>query len=134
MVRVGNGISIPSFRGRFRTGFRMAIRYVGIMMVFMTPQVQIWMPAILALFGSLLVVVFTAWLNTKAVTAHIDGVDRKVTAQIEGLDKKVTAQIEALRAETRQGFAELRLDFHTEISQLARRVERLEEQRGLVRP
>jgi hypothetical protein len=104
------------------------------MMVFMTPQVQIWMPAILALFGSLLVVVFTAWLNTKAVTAHIDGVDRKVTAQIEGLDKKVTAQIEALRAETRQGFAELRLDFHTEISQLTRRVERLEEQRGLVRP
>jgi hypothetical protein len=70
------------------------------------------MPAILALFGSLLMVVFTAWLNTKALSA----------------------QIEALRAETRQGFAELRLDFHTEISQLTRRVERLDEQRGLVRP
>ena len=78
----------------------------------MTAQVQIWMPAILALFGSLLMVVFTAWLNTKALSA----------------------QIEALRAETRQGFAELRLDFHTEISQLTRRVERLDEQRGLVRP
>ena len=78
----------------------------------MTPQVQIWMGAILALFGSLLVVVFTAWLNTKALTA----------------------QIEALRAETRQGFAELRLDFHTEISQLTHRVGRLEEQHGLVRP
>ena len=93
------------------------------MLVFMTPQVQIWMPAILALFGSLLVVVLTAWLNTKALSA-----------QIEGVDKKLTAQIEALRTETRQGFAELRLDFHTEISQLTRRVERLEEQRGLVRP
>jgi len=34
----------------------------------------------------------------------------------------------------RQGFSDLRLDFHTEISQLTRRVERLEEQRGLVRP
>jgi hypothetical protein len=78
----------------------------------MPPQVQIWMPTILALFGTLVVVVFTAWLNTKALSS----------------------QIEALRAETRQGFAELRLDFHTEISQLARRVERLEEQRGLVRP
>ena len=78
----------------------------------MTAQVHIWMPAILALFGSLLMVVFTAWLNTKALSA----------------------QIEALRAETRQGFAELRLDFHTEISQLTRRVERLDEQRGLVRP
>ena len=84
------------------------------MLAFMTPQVQIWMPAILALFGSLLVVVLTAWLNTKALSA-----------QIEGVDKKLTAQIEALRTETRQGFAELRLDFHTEISQLTRRVERL---------
>jgi predicted PurR-regulated permease PerM len=81
------------------------------------------MPTILALFGSLLVVVFSAWLNTKALSA-----------QIEGVDKKLTAQIEALRAEMRRGFAELRLDFHTEISQLTRRVERLEEQRGLVRP
>jgi hypothetical protein len=78
----------------------------------MTAQVQIWMPTLLALFGSLLVVVISAWLNTKALSA----------------------QIEALRAEMRQGFAELRLDFHTEISQLTRRVERLEEQRGLVRP
>ena len=48
--------------------------------------------------------------------------------------KALSAQIEALRAEIRQGFAELRLDFHTEISQLTHRVERLEEQRGLVRP
>src|ERR1022692_4034115 len=64
------------------------------MLVFMTPQVQIWMPAILALFGSLLVVVLTAWLTTKALSA----------------------QIEALRAETRQGFAELRPGLHTEIS------------------
>ena len=87
------------------------------------PQVQIWMPAILALFGSLLVVVFSAWLNTRTLSAQIDGVD-----------KKLTAQIEALRAEMRQGFAELRLDFHTELSQLTRRVERLEEQRTLVRP
>jgi hypothetical protein len=78
----------------------------------MTAQVQIWMPTLLALFGSLLVVVISAWLNTKALSA----------------------QIEALRAETRQGFAELRLDFHTEISQSPRRMERLEEQRGLVRP
>jgi hypothetical protein len=78
----------------------------------MTAQVQIWLPTLLALFGSLLVVVFSAWLNTKALSA----------------------QIQALRAEMRHCFAELRLDFHTEISQSARRVERLEEPRGLVRP
>jgi hypothetical protein len=82
------------------------------MSLFMPVQVRIWMPTILALFGSLLMVVFTAWLNTKALSS----------------------QIEALRAETRQGFAELRLDFHREISQLTHRVERLEEQRSLVRP
>ena len=82
------------------------------MWVSMTAQVQIWLPTLLALFDSLLVVVFSAWLNPKFLSS----------------------QIEALRAEMRQGFAELRLDFHTEISQLARRVERLEEQRGLVRP
>jgi hypothetical protein len=95
---------------------------LAIMWVFMPAQVQTWMPTILALFGSLLVVVFTAWLNTKAISA-----------QIEGVDKKLTAQIEALRAETRQGFAELRLDFHKEISGLAHRVERLEEPRSLIR-
>ncbi|MGA2736801.1 MAG: hypothetical protein ABSG65_05055 [Bryobacteraceae bacterium] len=100
----------------------------------MPAQVQIWMPTILALFGSLLVVVFTAWLNTKALSAQIEGVDKKLSAQIEGIDKKLSAQVEALRAETRQGFAELRLDFHTDISQLTRRVERIEEQRSLVRP
>jgi hypothetical protein len=38
----------------------------------MTPQVQAWMPAVLALFGSLIVVAFTAWLNTRAVIAHVD--------------------------------------------------------------
>ena len=89
----------------------------------MLPQVQIWMPTILALFGTLVVVIFSAWLNTKALSAQIDGVD-----------KKLAAQVEALRAETKQGFAELRLDFYTEISQLSRRVERLEEQGALARP
>ena len=81
-----------------------------------------WMPAILALFGSLLVVLFSAWLNTRAVSYQIDAVD-----------KKLTAQMEALRAEMHQGFAELRLEFHKEISELSRRVERLEERLGLVR-
>lgn len=74
---------------------------------------QAWMPPILALFGSLIVVSFTAWLNTPAVSAQID----------------------ALRAEMGQGFADLELRLTMLISNLAHRVERLEEQRGgLVRP
>ena len=81
------------------------------------------MPAVLALFGSLVVVVITAWLNTKALTA-----------QIEAVRAEMMGQMNSLRAEMKQGFAELRLEFHKEISELSRRVERLEEQRGLVRP
>ena len=78
----------------------------------MNQQVQLWMPAILALFGTLITVVITAWLNTRAVTSQID----------------------AVRAEMKQGFAQQRLAFHKGFSELARRVERIEEQRGLVRP
>jgi hypothetical protein len=51
-------------------------------------DMNLWMPAILALFGSLIVVVLTSWTNTKALAGQID----------------------ALRAEVKQGFAELRLD------------------------
>jgi hypothetical protein len=73
---------------------------------------QQWMPAILALFGSLLVVVITAWLNTKALFSQID----------------------ALRAEMKQNHAELRLEINSKITTVEHRVERLEEQRGLFRP
>jgi hypothetical protein len=73
---------------------------------------QLWMPAILSLFGSLLVVVVTAWLNTKALSSQID----------------------LLRAEMKQMFAEFRLEIHANLTDLKHRVERLEEQRGLVRP
>jgi len=48
--------------------------------------------------------------------------------------RSLSSQIDALRAETRQGFAELRLEFHKEISALAQRVDRLEEQRAILRP
>jgi hypothetical protein len=77
----------------------------------MNEQVQLWMPAILALFGSLMVVVLTAWINTRMLSA----------------------QIEALRAEMKQGFAELELRLTRQILELDHRIERLEEQRGLIR-
>jgi hypothetical protein len=43
-------------------------------------------------------------------------------------------EIDALRAEMKQGFAELRLEFYQQFSELNRRVERLEEARGRARP
>jgi hypothetical protein len=89
----------------------------------MNPQLQLWMPAVLSLFGTLIVVVLTAWLNT-----------RMLSAQVESARSELRAEIGALRAEMKQGFAELRLEFHQQFAELSRRVERLEEVRGLVRP
>ncbi len=87
----------------------------------MNPQVQLWMPAVLSLFGTLIVVVLTAWLNT-----------RMLSAQVEVLRSELRGEMAALRAEVKQGFAELRLEFHTQIGELAHCVERLEQRVGLV--
>ncbi len=107
----------------------------------MNPQVQLWMPAILALFGSLIVVVVTGWLNTKALSAQIELVRAETTAlrtemraEMAALRAEMKGDMAALRAEMKQGFAELRLEFHKDMTELTGRVERLEELRGLVRP
>jgi hypothetical protein len=51
----------------------------------------------------------------------------------ERLGDKLGAQIEALRAEFKQQLAELELRLSKQILDLARRIERLEESRGLIR-
>jgi len=91
----------------------------------MNPQLQVWMPAILALFGSLIVVVLTAWINTRMLSPQIAAVDSRI--------ETVRSEVGALRAEMRQGFAELELRLTRQIMELDHRVERLEEQRGLIR-
>ena len=92
----------------------------------MNPQVQLWMPAGLALFSTLIVVVFTAWLNTRTMLAQLEAVRSEIGA--------VRSEIGALRSEFKKDLAELELRLTTQISGLSRRIERLEEQRGLVRP
>ena len=94
----------------------------------MNPQVQVWMPAVLSLFGTLIVVVLTAWLNTRMLSAQVDA----LRSELRGEMATVRGEMAALRAEVKQGFAELRLEVHTQISELAHRVERLEERVGLV--
>jgi hypothetical protein len=107
----------------------------------MNPQFQLWMPAVLSLFGALIVVVLTAWLNTRMLSAQVESVRAELRAEIGALRSELRGEIgmlraenAALRAEVKQGFAELRLEFHQEFTELNRRVERLEEVRGLVRP
>lgn len=80
------------------------------------------MPAILALFGSLIVVVLTAWVNTRTLSSQIE----TVNARIDANTNLLSAQIEALRSETKRGFAELELRLTKQIMELDHRVERLE--------
>jgi hypothetical protein len=100
----------------------------------MNPQLQLWMPAVLSLFGTLIVVVLTAWLNTRMLSAQVESVRAELRTEIGVLRAELRAEIGTLRAEMKQGFAELRLEFHQQLTELSRRVERLEEVRGLVRP
>jgi peptidoglycan/LPS O-acetylase OafA/YrhL len=76
----------------------------------MNPTLQIWLPPMLTLLGTLIAVVFAAWLSNRFMEAKID----------------------ALRAEMKQGFAELRLEFHTALSGFEHRPERVEERLGVV--
>jgi hypothetical protein len=55
---------------------------------------QQWMPAVLSLFGTLIVVVITARLNTKALSAQID---------------TVRSEIQVLRTEVKLALSEFRL-------------------------
>ena len=105
----------------------------------MNPQMQVWMPAVLSLFGTLIVVVLTAWLNTRMLSAQVEALRSELGAlrselrgEMAALRAEMHSEIDALRAEVKQGFAELRLEFHTQISELAHRVERLEDRIGLV--
>ena len=99
----------------------------------MNPQLQLWMPAVQSLFGTLIVVVLTAWLNTRMLSAQIESLRRELHAEIESTRRELHSEIEALRSEMKQGFAELRLEFHTQFSDLAHRFERLEDRPGFVR-
>jgi len=89
----------------------------------MGAQSQLWMPAVLSLFGTLVVVVLTAWLNTRMLSAQIDALRSEVRSEMRALEEHVGRQI-----------AELELRLTKQISERAHRIERLEETRGLVRP
>jgi Skp family chaperone for outer membrane proteins len=100
----------------------------------MNTQAQVWMPAVFSLFGTLIVVVFTAWFNTRALSAQIDALRSEYRAEMQALRAEMTGKIDSLRAEMKQSMAELELRISQQIADLTRRLERLEEARTLVRP
>jgi hypothetical protein len=80
----------------------------------MTDDLRIWLPPMLTLLGTLIVVVFTAWLNTRAVLAQVE----------KGMAE--------LRLELKTEIAQLRLEMRTEFGELKARVKALEERAGVI--
>lgn len=87
---------------------------------------------ILALVIETLVIACVLFGGWRAWTTWCDV--RSLADQMRLLESELGAKIEAARAENKQGYAELRLDFEQQFSSLRRRVERLEEARGSIRP
>jgi len=81
------------------------------------------MAAILVPF--LIVVVLSGWIGRRVLSARIAA----MCSEFGG----VRSETQSLRAEMRQGFAELELRLTKQIMELDHRIERLEEQRGLIR-
>jgi hypothetical protein len=87
----------------------------------MNQTVPLWAMAIApvaTLLGTMLIVMLGIYLQNRSN---------------ERLSEKLGAQIDALRAEFKQQLAELELRLTKQIMELAHRVERLEETRGLIR-
>lgn len=111
----------------------------------MGAQAPVWIPVIFALFGTLVVVVFTAWLNSRMLVAKVESVRAELSGKIDALRAEtngridalraeVSGKVDALRAEMKESMAELELRLSKQIMEVAQRVDRLEETRGLVRP
>jgi len=116
----------------------------------MSPRLQFWMPAVLSLFGTLIVVVFTAWFNTRALSAQMDALRAESKAELVAVRAEFKAELVALRgevsgfrgefnaelaalrgemgmlrAELKQAVAELELRLSKQILELTQRVERV---------
>ena len=70
------------------------------------------------LLGTMLIVMVGVFLQNRA---------------IESVRNELRAEMQALRAEFKQGLAELKVEVLTRIGDVEHRIERLEEQRGLIR-
>lgn len=78
----------------------------------MTDDLKIWLPPMLTLLGTSIVVVFTAWLNTRAVLAQIG------------------KEMADLRGELKGEVVSLRLEMRTDFAEVKSRVKALEERAG----
>jgi type VI protein secretion system component VasK len=96
----------------------------------MSLQSQVWVPVLLSLVATLIVVVLAAWWNARSLSDQMRMLESKLDARLDS----VRSEIQALRAEMKQSMAELELRLSKQIMEIGHRVDRLEETRGLVRP
>lgn len=57
---------------------------------------MVWLPPMLTILGMLIVVVFTAWLNTRAVTATIDTGVAVLNGRINTLEERIVGGFKAV--------------------------------------
>jgi hypothetical protein len=84
----------------------------------MTDDIKIWLPPILTLLGTLIVITFTAWLNTRSVHAMIEGLRQETRAMLAEMSGSL--KLDILRIENK-------LDHYAEVqASHSERIDRLE--------
>jgi hypothetical protein len=76
----------------------------------MTDDIKLWLPPMLTLLGTLIVITFTAWLNTRSVHAMIAELRQAVRADSAELRGEVSTENAKLRTEVAAMLGELRTD------------------------
>ena len=83
----------------------------------MTDDIKLWLPPMLTLLGTLIVVTFTAWLNTRSVHAMVAGLRQPVRADIAELRGEL--KLDILRIENKvDHYAETQASHSEEIGRL----------------
>jgi hypothetical protein len=80
----------------------------------MTDDIKLWLPPMLTLLGTLIVITFTAWLNTRSVHAMIAELRQTVRAD----NAELRGEIAELRGEVRADIVELRTEVAVKLGDL----------------
>ncbi len=78
--------------------------------------------------------VFVLLINTRALSSQIEALRAETKQRLAEFRLEIHDELSAFRAEVREEIASFRLEVHDQLSDVRHRLERLEEQRGLVRP
>jgi hypothetical protein len=86
----------------------------------MTDDIKIWLPPMLTLLGTLIVVTFTAWLSTRSVHAMIDALRHEMRADLTELRGEL--KLDILRIENKlDHYAETQASHAESIEKLQRK-------------